>query len=122
MQSNSPKILAQTAFLNAPDRHALRLRLTGHDQPRGIGDGGLQRLAGEEDDRRLHDGEDERQERRRDEAELDRGGAILPAAQSRRRSSASSLMMAGGIASFVISAAEHDVSTGNASRVHPENS
>jgi hypothetical protein len=70
---------------------ALRLRLAGHDQPRRIRDRGFERLPGEEDDRRLHDGEDEGQERRRDQAEFNRRGAVLLAREApygawRRRS------------------------------------
>ena len=74
--------MAQTAFLNAACGEALRLRLPGHDQAGGIGDRGLQRLAGEEDDRRLHDGEDERKKRRRHETEFDGGRAILRAGET----------------------------------------
>jgi hypothetical protein len=56
---------------------ALGLRLAGHDQPGGVGGGGLQGLAGEEDHRRLHDGKDQGKKRRRHQPELDRCGAIL---------------------------------------------
>ena len=63
---------------------ALRLRLAGHDQARAVGGGRFQRLAGEEHDRGFHDGEHQRQERRRDQAEFDGGRAVLLADQAAR--------------------------------------
>ena len=53
------------------------LRLPGHDQPAGIGDGGFQRLPGEEHDRGFQDREQQRQKWKRDQRELDGGGAVL---------------------------------------------
>ena len=64
---------------------ALSLCLAGHDQPGRVGRRRLQRLSREEDDCRLHDGEDEREERRCDECEFDRGRAILLADETTRR-------------------------------------
>ena len=52
-----------------------------------VGDGGFQRLAGEEHQRGLHDGESEREERQHDQPEFDRGGAALRAAKPARRAS-----------------------------------
>ena len=49
---------------------ALRLRLPGHDQARAVGARRLQRLAREEHDRGLHDGEHHRQKRRGDHARI----------------------------------------------------
>jgi hypothetical protein len=63
-------------------RHARRLRLAGHDQARGIDHRRFEHLAGEQNDRRFDDGEEQRQERRGDKREFDRGRAILIAAQT----------------------------------------
>ena len=65
----------------------LRLRLAGHDQARGVGNGGLERLAGKENYGSLHDGEDQREEGCGDQAELDRGGAVLAAHEAVRGTS-----------------------------------
>jgi hypothetical protein len=66
----------------------LGLHLPGHDQPAGIGDDGLEILAGEEYQGSFDDGEHQRQERRCDQREFDRRGAVLAGQQSphRRRS------------------------------------
>src|SRR5262245_15438175 len=50
---------------------ALRLRLPGHDEPPRIGDGGPQRLTGEEDDRGLQDRADQPQKGRGNHADFD---------------------------------------------------
>src|SRR5215510_1001439 len=53
------------------------LGLTGHDQTRRVGYRGLERLSGEEHDRRFHDGEDEREKRCRDDGEFNCRRAVL---------------------------------------------
>ena len=70
--------------------HALLLRLAGHDQPRGITRRGFQRLAREKHDRGFDDGEDEREERSRDQRKLDGDRAILLADKTPGRAAAES--------------------------------
>ena len=68
---------AQTWVLKSSLLHARGLRLTGHDQTRGILHRGFEGLSGKKDQRRFHDGKNQSQERDGDKCELNRNGAIL---------------------------------------------
>ena len=75
---------AHTAVLKSAWLKPAGLRLAGHDQSRGIGGGGFQRLPGEKHERGFQDGEGQRQKRRRDQCEFDGGGAVLLAHEAAR--------------------------------------
>ncbi len=69
--------LGADRFLEGFRVHARFERLAGADEAGGVVDRGLQRLAGEEDQRRFEDGEDEHHERDADDAEFNRRGAVV---------------------------------------------
>src|SRR5882724_96978 len=61
---------------------AAALRLSGHDHARGVLRDGLQHLAREEHQRRLDDGEQQREKDRRDQREFHHGGAPAAAPEA----------------------------------------
>ncbi len=63
----------------------LGLRLAGQDQPRRIGDRGLEHLTGEEYERGLDDREQQREEREHDDAEFDQRRAVVAAHELARQ-------------------------------------
>src|SRR5712692_11914383 len=91
--------LGQSQFLNLIEKlrlaEPLGLHLPGHDQPAGIGNHGLEILAGEEHQGGFDDGEYQRQERRRHQREFDRRGAVLAAKQPPRGRRCEQHMQAG---------------------------